>query len=64
MLTTIGLWSWAMPRNVPASTGPDSGALFIGGGADSACASDRGARSRREASTMPMASETTAIRAA
>ena len=32
-----------MPRNVPASTGPDSGALFIGGGADKACASEWGA---------------------
>ena len=37
---------------------------FFGGGADSACASERGAMSSREAMTMPMASETTAMRAA
>ena len=48
-----------MFRNVAASTAPVSGALFMGGGT-SVCADEAGDRSRRDAMTMPTASEATA----
>ena len=60
MLTTNGEAALAMFLNVVASTGPASGALLADGTA-SDWASERGARSRREASTMPTASDATAI---
>ena len=60
MLTTAGLIALAMLRKVLASTGPLSGALFIGGAA-MVCADDVGDRSSREAITIPTASEATAI---
>ena len=63
MLTTIGLWPRAMVRKVCASSAPAIGALFIGGAAIG-WAIDAGAMSRREAMTMPMASDATAMRAA
>jgi len=53
----------AIVRNVVASTGPASGALFIGG-TFIVCADDSEERSSREASTMPTASDATAIRRA
>ena len=48
-----------MLRNVCASIAPVSGALFIGGTAIVVCAEDAGVRSKRDASTMPTASEAT-----
>ena len=61
MLTTIGDCALAMFRNVVASTGPLSGALFVAGIA-SVCADDVGERSSREAMTMPTTSDAMAIR--
>ncbi len=62
MLTTDGLTVFAILRKVPASTAPASGALFVGGTATVAdCAIEGGDRSRREAITMPTASEATPI---
>ena len=61
MLTTAGLIALAMVRNVPASTGPLNGALFMGGGA-MVCADEAGVRSSREAMTIPTASDATMIR--
>jgi len=52
-----------MVRKVLASTGPDSGALFIGGIAV-VCADEVGERSSRDAITMPTASEATAMSSA
>jgi hypothetical protein len=46
---------------VLASSWPLMGALFIDGGAIAGCAIDGGDRSRREAITMPTASEATPI---
>ena len=51
-----------MLRKVPASTGPLSGALFMGGAAIVDCADEAGVRSRREAITIPTASEATMIK--
>ena len=59
MFTTAGDTALAMFRNVVASTGPASGALFIGG-ATTVCADEAGDKSRRDAMTMPTASEATA----
>ena len=59
MFTTAGETVLAMFLNVVASTAPVSGALFIGG-ATIVCADDAGDRSRRDAMTMPTASEATA----
>ena len=56
MLTTIGACAFAMFRNVSALSGPVSGALFIGGTARD-WADDVGARSRRDAMTMPTATD-------
>jgi hypothetical protein len=50
-----------MLRNVDASTGPLSGALFIGGAEPTVCADDAGVSSRRDAMTIPTASEATMI---
>ena len=52
----------AMFRNVAASTGPLSGALFIGGAAAIGCADEAGVRSSRDAITIPTASEATMIK--
>ncbi len=60
MFTTIGVAVFAMLRNVVASIGPPRGAEFIGGGVI-VCAPETGARSRREARTIPTASEAAAI---
>ena len=59
MLTTIGDCDFAMLRKVCASIAPVSGALFIGGTAI-VWAEEDGVRSRRDAITMPTASEATA----
>ena len=65
MLTTIGVCAFAMLRNVVASTGPPRmGAVFTSGAATMLAACEDGARSSREAMTMPMAVEATAIRTA
>ena len=61
MLTTDGLTAFAILRKVDASTGPPSGALLLDGTFTAGCAIDTGDRSRRDASTMPTASEATAI---
>ncbi len=62
MFTTAGDTVLAMLRNVLASTGPLSGALFMGGGAMAVvCADEDGVSSRREAITIPTASEATMI---
>jgi hypothetical protein len=58
-LTTEGLTTLAMFRNVLASTGPASGALLAAGTLMAGCAIDTGDRSRRDASTMPTASDAT-----
>ena len=58
ILTTIGVEAFAMLRNVSAFSAPVSGALFIGGTAI-VCADEVGARSRRDAMTMPTASDAT-----
>jgi hypothetical protein len=63
MLTTAGETVLAMLRNVPASTAPPSGALFIAGAAR-VCAEDSGERPRRDAITIPTASDATEIRTA
>ncbi len=60
MFTTKGEAALAMFLKVAASTGPLSGALLADGTA-SDWASNRGARSRREAMTMPTASDATAM---
>ena len=60
-LTTAGLMALAMFRKVAASTGPLSGALFMGGAA-MVCADEAGVKSRREAMTIPTASDATMIR--
>ena len=52
MLTTAGLASWAMFRNVVASIGPLIGALLAAGTLIVPAIED-GVRSSREASTMP-----------
>ncbi len=64
MLTTDGETAFAIVRNVEASTGPLSGALFAGSVASVDCADEAGDRSNREAMTMPTASEATAISSA
>jgi hypothetical protein len=56
----MGLCARAMLRKVWASIEPVTGELFIGG-ADSVWAVEDGAMSRRDAMTMPMASEATAM---
>jgi hypothetical protein len=63
MFTTIGDIAFATLRKVCASIAPAMGALFIGGTA-SVCADEGGARSSRDAMTIPTASEATAIKAA
>jgi hypothetical protein len=60
MFTTNGVAFFAIVLNAVASTGPESGALFIPGEAI-VWADDSGERSRREASTIPTASEAIAI---
>jgi hypothetical protein len=60
MFTTDGLTEAATVRNVDASIAPLSGALLVGGTC-SGWADEAGARSSREAMTMPTASEATAI---
>jgi len=60
MKTTAGSVAFAMLRKVWASIGPVTGALFIGGAAI-VCADEAGARSSREASTMPTARDATAM---
>ena len=59
MLTTIGVAAFAMLRKVGASSGPVSGALFIGGTAI-VCAEEAGVRSSRDAITIPTTSDATA----
>ena len=62
MFTTAGDTVLAMFRKVLASTGPLSGALFIGGAATIVdCADEAGVNSSREAITIPTASEATMI---
>ena len=51
--------AFATLRKVSAVSGPVIGALFIGGRAIG-CAEEAGVRSRREAITMPTASDATA----
>ena len=63
MFTTIGICALATFRKVWASSGPVSGALFIGGVVMD-CADEVGVRSRREAMTIPTASEATAMSSA
>ena len=60
MLTTAGLASCAIVRNVDASSVPVSGAL-LAAGTLSVPASDRGTRSSREAMTMPTTSDASAV---
>jgi hypothetical protein len=60
MKTTVGLIALAMLRKVCASIGPVIGALFIGGAA-TICAEELCARSSRDESTIPTATEATAI---
>src|SRR5690348_1539635 len=59
MLTTAGVTALAMLRNVSALSAPVIGALFIGGTVI-VCAIDAGVRSKRDASTIPTASDATA----
>jgi len=61
MLTTHGVADFAMLRNVSAFSGPVTGALFIDG-TGIVCADEVGARSSREAMTMPTASDATMVR--
>jgi hypothetical protein len=61
MFTTAGLIVLAMPRNVPASTGPLSGALLAGGTPRLPCADEVGASSSFDAMTIPTAADATAI---
>ena len=63
MLTTIGVAIFATLRKVCASSAPVTGVLFIGG-ALIVCAEERGARSSRDAITMPTNSEATIRRSA
>ena len=63
MLTTVGICVLAIFRNVVASIGPPSGVLFIAGIA-TICADEVGVRSRREAITIPTASDAIAMRTA
>jgi hypothetical protein len=56
----MAVWFFATSLNVPASIGPFSGSLFIGG-AKKVCADGVGAMSNRDAMTMPMAIDITAI---
>ena len=64
MLTTIAFCVAAVRRNVPASIGPLSEALFIGGVATGCVWSDEaGDMSKRDAITMSIAIEVTAIKA-
>ncbi len=60
MLTTVGVTDFAMFRKVCASTAPVTGALAPTWGV-TVTASERGERSRRDASTIPTASEATAM---
>jgi hypothetical protein len=65
MLTTMAVCVSAILRNVPASIGPLSGSLFIGGVVTGCVwADEAGAISNRDAMTMPIAIEVTAIKAA
>jgi hypothetical protein len=50
-----------MFRNVVESIGPESGALFVAG-TFKLPANDAGIKSRRDARTMPVTTDTTAIR--
>ncbi len=63
MLTTVGICAFAMFLKVVASTGPLGGALLLGGTL-TVCAIECGDRSRREAITMPTATDASAIRTA
>ena len=56
----MGACAFAMFRKVSALRGPVSGALFIGGTAID-CAEDVGDRSRRDAMTMPTATDAITI---
>jgi hypothetical protein len=60
MLTTAGETVLAIVRNVRASTGPEIG-VELAAGTAIVCAEDSGDKSRREAITMPTASEATAM---
>ena len=60
MLTTAGLASCAMVRNVVASTGPDSGALLVAGTV-SDWRTTPASRSSRERSPCRTTSETKAM---
>jgi hypothetical protein len=60
MLTTAGETALAISLKVEAVRVPVSGALFIGGAA-TVWALDAGARSRRDASTMPTTSDVRTI---
>src|SRR5260221_11492100 len=60
MLTTAGVTALAMLRNVSALSAPVIGALFIGGTVI-VCAIEPGVRSRRDASTIPTASDATTM---
>jgi hypothetical protein len=63
MFTTVGVCALAISRKVPSVMAPLSGAWFAAG-TGIVCAEDSGDRSRREAITMPTASEATAMRSA
>src|SRR5262249_40102403 len=58
--TTAGVTALAMFRNVSAFSAPVIGALFIGG-TETVCASDAGVSPMRDDSTMPTASDATAM---
>jgi hypothetical protein len=63
MFTTVGICALAMLRKVEASIGPPSGLLFIGGMV-ATWADDAGVRSRRDAITIPTATDATEMRTA
>jgi hypothetical protein len=63
MLTTVGICDFAMLLNVDASIGPLSGAVFAVGTL-TVWAEDVGERSRRDAITIPTATDARAIRTA
>ncbi|PYR72088.1 MAG: hypothetical protein DMF86_24570 [Acidobacteria bacterium] len=56
MLTTAGATDLAIVRNVVASSAPVMGVLLVGG-TDTVCAEEAGARSSREAITIPTATD-------
>ena len=60
MFTTAGVTAFATSRNVVAEIEPVIGAL-LNGGAATVWAADCGARSRRDAMTIPTASDAMAM---